>query len=195
MQFREFAENLLGSRVKVKIISRLLTDETLTSERELAQLIGASPGAVNRVLKDFHGSNLISPMRIGAATVWNLNKQSYAYQFLIGFPNMLKEQPLEDLKNQIRNQIRLAAVKKIVLFGSIAEGNEKPRSDIDLFILVEDGPNAKNAFEPINWVKDFFIQRYGNQLSPHIFTPKDLEDPQNKKLLESVSRGIILVGQ
>ncbi len=193
MQFRDFAENLLGSRVKIKIIRRLLSDETLTSERELAKLIGASTGAVNRVLKEFHESNLISPMRVGAATVWNVNKQSYAYSFLLGFPNKIKERPLEDLKEYIRSLFTRSEVKRVVLFGSVAEGNETPSSDIDLFILVEDTAKQKFVFDLARNYSDWFIQKYGNPLSVNVLTEKDLAGTKHKKFLGSVSRGIVLV--
>ncbi|MEW6723021.1 MAG: nucleotidyltransferase domain-containing protein [Candidatus Micrarchaeota archaeon] len=192
MQFREFAENLLGSRVKIKIIRRLLTDETLTSERELAKLVGASPGAVNRVLKEFHECNLILPMRVGTATVWTLNKGSYAYSFLTDFQSKIKENPLEDLKDSLRSWFIRSEAKKIVLFGSVAEGNEKPSSDIDLFLLVADTSKQKFMSDLARDYNHYFVQRYGNNLSANILTEKDLTDPKNKKFLESVSRGIVI---
>lgn len=191
MQFREFAENLLGSRVKVKLIRFLLSEEAITSEREIAQLIGISHAAVNRALKDLHELNLINPMRVGNVTVWQLNKQSYAYGFLTNFFYKVKTSPLEQLKTDIKAHLGYRQkVKKAVIYGSVAEGRELPNSDIDLFILVEDEKERKDVMSFLPSLSNNCLQSYGNKLSPNIFTCEDYSNPKNKKFLESVSRGI-----
>jgi predicted nucleotidyltransferase len=198
MQFRNFAENLLGSRVKVSLVFYLLKEEGISSERELAKRLGYSPGAVNRALKELHDSNFILPLRIGTATAWQLNRLSYAYEFLTKNP---KTTPMEDLKRLVIDlfepihpgfSAKKAEVKKTVIFGSIAEGRELPNSDIDLFLLVKDEENRKGIAEDLNSLRGAFIRRYGNNLSPNIFTDKDLKNPKNKAFLESVSKGIVV---
>ena len=124
MQFREFEEELLGSRVKVKLLKYIISEEAITSEREIAKLIGVSSGAVNKTLKMFHELNLITPMRIGNVMIWNLNKGSYAYQFIQSFFYKIKnrEQPIKHLKSEIVNFLNnVQGLKKVVIFGSIAE--------------------------------------------------------------------------
>lgn len=107
MQFRDFAQKLLGSRVKVSIIAHLLTHEGApASEREISKMIDASPGAVNRTLKELHDCNLISQMRVGSATIWNVNKRSYAYWLLEGFASRLNQAPVYDLQIFLRNYIQ-----------------------------------------------------------------------------------------
>ncbi|HLC68588.1 MAG TPA: nucleotidyltransferase domain-containing protein [Candidatus Bilamarchaeaceae archaeon] len=205
MQFRDFAENLLGSKVKIKILRRLLTDETITSERELARLIGVSPGAANRVLKELHEANLISPLRVGAATVWQLNKVSYAYVFLTKFAEKIKTTPLVDLKKMIENYLQHGwrdyivrarlpepVIQKAVIFGSIAEGTELFSSDIDLFVLVENKQERQKADVYLTYLGNYVIAEYGNRLSLHIFTHKDLQNPKNKKFLENVKKGMVV---
>ncbi|MBS3082858.1 helix-turn-helix transcriptional regulator [Candidatus Pacearchaeota archaeon] len=72
MQFHNFAENLLGSRVKIKLVRQLLLEEAITSERDLAKLLGISHTAVSKTLKELHEFNLVSPMReIKIATLIN----------------------------------------------------------------------------------------------------------------------------
>ena len=106
MQFRDFEEELLGSKVKVKLLKYIISEEAITSEREIAKLINVSHGAANKTLKMFHDLNLITPMRIGNVIVWNLNKNSYAYQFLLNFFSNIKnrEQPIKHLKSEINFQ-------------------------------------------------------------------------------------------
>ncbi len=197
MQFREFAEKLLGSKVKVKLLRILFSEEAITSERELAKLIGVSHGAVNRALKELNDQNIIAPMRVGNVTAWHLNKGSYGYKLLSDFPNAIKENPLEKLKtmlSELDNKIHEFTVKKAVIYGSVAEGRELPNSDIDLFIVVENEKERKNE-HLLNWLSflnQSYITMFGNKLSPNIFTYKDLTNPKNKKFLENVNKGIVL---
>lgn len=196
MQFREFAESLLGSKVKIKLIEHLLTEESISGEREVAKRIGISHAAVNKTLKDFYDLNLIKPMRVGNVKIWNLNKESYAYNFLKGsFESSIKTSPLEHLKSTISSHLNyLEIVKKVVIFGSIAEGRELPSSDIDLFILVESEKERKDILPHVLSLNERCLRLYGNKLSYHIFTSKDMLNPKHKKFLENVNRGIKVKG-
>jgi predicted nucleotidyltransferase len=202
MQFRDFAETLLGSKVKVKVLRKLLTEEMLPSERELAGLIGVSHTAVIRAMNDFQAANLITPMRIGNAITWRLNKKSYAYEFLSDVIEGMQKSPLEHLKKTLQGELKGLQEKekirlvKAVIFGSLAEGREMPYSDVDLFILVEREEDRKHLLDSVFPVTGLFVQEiYGNKLSPQIFTMKDYADPKNKKFLENVNKGIMVISQ
>lgn len=198
MQFRNFAENLLGSKVKIKLLGHLVSEGAITSEREIARLIGLSPGAVNRALKEFHDLNLITPMKVGNITTWRLNESSYAYEYLENFFSKLKsrETPLSDLVETVKILSRHSEIKKAILFGSVAEGRELPESDIDLFILVESEKNMKNIYKglnDLNILETSCLIKYGNKLNLHIFTSDNMKNPKNKKILENVMKGIRVI--
>ncbi len=198
MQFRNFAENLLGSKVKIKILEYLVSEGTITSEREIARLIGLSPGAVNKTLKEFQNLNLINPMKVGNATVWRLNEDSYAYEYLENFFSKLKsrETPLSDLVGIVKFLSRHSEIKKAILFGSVAEGRELPESDIDLFILVGSEKSMKNIFkglDDLDMLDSTCLIKYGNKLNLHIFTSDDMKNPKNKKFIENVMKGIRVI--
>ncbi|MCK5333120.1 MAG: nucleotidyltransferase domain-containing protein [Candidatus Aenigmarchaeota archaeon] len=195
MQFRNFAENLLGSKIKIKLLKYILSEEAITSEREIARLIGVSAGAVNKTLKEFHDLNLISPMRIGNVIAWQLNEKSYAYKYLLDFFIKLKlgETPVFAIKADIKTLAHRPEIKKAILFGSVAEGREMPESDIDVFILVETEKNRKDVLFSMGNLNNSCIQKYGNELNVHIFTLKDMKNPKNKKFLENVMNGIRVI--
>lgn len=194
MQFHDFAESLLGSKVKVKLIRHLLAEETISCEREIAKLLRVSHSAVNKSLRDFYEQNLIKPVRVGNVKIWHLNKESYAYQFLTSFDRWIKISPLEHLKSTIKSCLgHLTFIKKVIIFGSIAEGKELPNSDIDLFILVEKDEDRKNVLYYTSNLNETCLKVYGNKLSTNIFTYKDQTNPKNKKFLENVSKGIIVI--
>lgn len=189
MKFRGFAESLLGSKVKVKILHYVLKEETIASERELAELIGVSHGAVNKAMKDFQDLNLVMPLRIGNVIAWQINRESFAYTFL----SKDLFSPIEKLKQEIKTHLEhLGAVKKAVIYGSLAEGRELSNSDIDMFILVEKEEHKKPILPNISDLTNRCIRLFGNKISPNIFTEKDMKLKRNEKFLENVSKGIVV---
>jgi len=194
MQFHDFAETLLGSKVKVKLIRHLVREEGISGERETAKRIGVSHSAVNKTLEELFELNLVRPVRAGNVKIWYLNKESYAYEFLQSFYSSIGYSALEQLKKTIEDYLKyLSEVRKAVIFGSIAEGNELSNSDVDLFVLVDSEDGRKRVQPQISSLNELCLKRYGNPLSPHIFTSRELSSPKNKKFLESVSKGITVM--
>jgi len=194
MEFKEFAENLLGSRVKIKIVRYLLSSGAIVSERELAQRLGVSHTSVIRALGELHDLNLVSPQRIGRSTVWNVNQNSYALDFLKHFPEKIKYSALEELKTRIRTQFGTnPKIRKIMIFGSVAEGRELPNSDIDLFILVNEKRDVEDLKQRLYNSSNIFMSLYGNLVSFHVFSVAESRSKRNASFLDSVNRGITVV--
>ncbi|MBU4246251.1 MAG: nucleotidyltransferase domain-containing protein [Nanoarchaeota archaeon] len=187
MQFRNFAENLLGSKVKVKLLKYLISEGAITSEREISRIIGASSGAVNRTLKEFSDLNLIRSTRIGNVTAWQLNEKSYAYSYITNFFNKLKsrEEPISELGRDISKALAdTSGIKKAILFGSVAEGRELPESDIDLFILIENEKSRGGIQSAIGALNELCLQKYGNILSLYVLTPNEVKE--QKKFYDKI---------
>lgn len=188
MQFRNFAEMLLGSKVKIRILERILEDRIITSERELAKIIGVSHGAVNKAFKEFHELNFVTPLRVGNAIAWEVNTNSYAYESI----KMLQFAPLDILKGELLAALEHPSVKKVVVYGSVAEGRELPNSDIDVFILVGYEENKKTIAPKIDEATHRILQLFGNKLSPTILTLRNIKLKKYEHLLEDVAKGTVV---
>ncbi|MBI2971794.1 MAG: nucleotidyltransferase domain-containing protein [Candidatus Aenigmarchaeota archaeon] len=193
MQFRDYAENLFGSKVKVKILRHILLQEEpeiITSERELAKLVGVSHSAVNKTLKDFYELNFVTPLRVGNVTVWKMNKENFAYPLILAW---IVFSPTDRLKNEVKESLeKVTSIKKVVIYGSIVTGSELPNSDIDLFILVDKEGHKKDILPKLSDLTNRCIGLFGNKISPNIFTEKDVKSKRNEKFLENVSKGIVV---
>jgi predicted nucleotidyltransferase/predicted transcriptional regulator len=193
MQFRDFTRKALGSEGRVRVLLYLFKNSAPASEREIARILGLSNTAVNKIMKDFSDIYLVSPMRIGAAQVWHLNEQSYAYSALQDMKKIAELPPLEHLKRTISEGVRNHAIKKAIVFGSVAEGKEMPSSDIDLFILIERGEVKKSVAEKLTKLALTCQLLYGNSLSIAVMTEKEARSRKNLKFMESVSKGIQVI--
>jgi len=202
MIFRNFAENLLGSKAKVKVLLYMLREELPNSERELSRLLSISNTAVHKVMLDFQDLNLVSPWRVGAANLWRLNTESYAYKLLSGqralsdqgeplsLAVLAKNPPLHYVKNRIAKALEKDDVK-VYIFGSVAKGEEEANSDIDVFIE-ERTEGQRSAEYVIRGLKDEFARLFGNQLRSYVVTKKESAEKRHAKIVNAAREGMMV---
>lgn len=194
MRFNISLLDFVYSETQLKIVRFLLSHEAAMSEREIASIVKVSHMSVNRALQKLADINLVNFIKIGKAHLWKVNRKSYAFKALSGIVAHMSDitVPLEELKTVIMQNLPKSSVKKVVLFGSVAKGEEKPNSDIDLFILV-DGQNEKRTVEPaIDKLSTICLERYGNRLSAYILTQKDLQKKQHLEIIAEIHNGLQL---
>jgi predicted nucleotidyltransferase len=150
--------------------------------------------SVNRTMKELEGINFVHPGRVGRAHVWRVNRRSHAYQIYSRVIESLKDinSPLDDLKETILANLPLSAIEKLVLFGSVAKQDERPDSDIDLFILLNDESAKTEIHSAVEALSLVCLDRFGNTLSPYILTQKGLREKKGLKLLSEIDSGLVL---
>jgi uncharacterized protein len=96
---------------------------------------------------------------------------------------------LKRLRQKAGQLIRKKRVRKVVLFGSLAEGRGVPGSDVDLLIVVED--DGRPMDERIDEYLEFF-SGLGIGIDVFPYSIKELENPLAKQAL---SQGIVLASR
>ncbi len=168
-------ENVLGSKVKVKILRALCRYPTKRfTVRELARIIETAHTPVLKSLTELQEMNLIRMEKHGTANMITMNSKSHLYNNLTAIYNLEKD-TTKQLKEKIKKLIPKVAM--IALFGSIAQKMEKAGSDIDLMIVVDDKEKMKDA---IDNARREITDEFGNLLSPIILT---LSEFKKKKSL------------
>jgi predicted nucleotidyltransferase len=193
MLFHKSLLPILNSPTRLKIVSFLLKNEALMSEREMSGVLGVSHMSINRTMDELAALNFVHSSRIGRAHVWKTNRSSYAFQL---FSTILESylsvgDPFADLKKTILKNIPLKSVQKIVLFGSLSRKTERPGSDIDLFILVKDDTAMAELTPALEELDSLCLDRYGNLFSPYVLTPNQLQEKKGLKLLSEIEKGIV----
>ena len=184
-------EELLNSKVKFRILKHLFTAEAPMSEGELAGIIHVSHMSINRTMKELQALNLVYSERAGNVNIWKVNKRSYIYQAFRSIITGIAEitSPLEHLKNNIFKILPQKLLQKVILYGSIAVGEERTNSDIDLFIQVKN-ESDKHKLEPfIDKLDEACLNSYGNKLSPYVLSEAELKKKRKKLLLE-IEKGV-----
>ena len=184
----------MASPTREKIVNFLLNNEADMSEREISRLLGVSHMSVNRTMRELEEMNFAQVVRAGRVHLWRINRESYAFRVFSLLSEVLSniKPPLEDLKTTILDNVPLALISELILFGSIAKSAGKSSSDIDLFVLVEN-EDRKSEIEPaLAKLGELCLTRFGNLLSPYVLTRRDLDYKSNLRLLTDIKNGIRL---
>ncbi len=165
----------------IQSILELLTRDPMKQfyQREIAKEAKISVGAANKLLDELVKQELIILEKRGKMFFYRINlKSPVARQFKILFNIMLLDSLVKVLKDHC---------KRIVLFGSCAEGTDVKESDIDLFVLTQE--------------KDFVIKtinkhekEIGRRIAPIVLNTIEWTNIKRKdrSLYDNISKGLVL---
>jgi predicted nucleotidyltransferase len=148
-------------------------------QREIAQEARVSLGSANKLLKDLEEREIITLDKRGKMYFYRINlKNPVARQFKILFNVML----LDELVKRLRE-----SSKRIILFGSSAEGTDVKESDIDLFVLTQ---KREMVIQAINK----YERKITRRIAPIVLSPIEWASMRRKDrpLYDNISKGIIL---
>jgi predicted nucleotidyltransferase len=145
---------------------RLLTQSApagLTG-RELAQRIGFSPTQTARALGTLEAVGIVRRESAGRAFLWK-----FSPDHVLAAPILQLFDDERSLFRALREDLSAAIAnlptERSWLFGSIARGDERPTSDIDVLVEV-DSPESKRLVEDsLSALTTKFLVRFGNPLS------------------------------
>ncbi len=192
MKFNTSLLDLLDSKTKLKIVKFLLTHEASMSEREIASILKVSHMSINRALRELSEVNFVNFVTIGKAHLWKVNRKGYAFKVLSKFIKGVSriKKPLDDLKDMILTNVPKTLIKKAVLFGSVAKGEEKTDSDIDVFFLVKDSGDKEKLGSALEKLSNACLETYGNRLSPYLLTEQEAKKKARAKFLSEITKGV-----
>lgn len=192
MKFQFSPVSVLKSEEKLKLLRFLIHHESAMSGREIASLLKISHMSVNRAMQEFVSMNFVQYVTVGKAHVWKVNRKSYAYKILRQLVECLREipDPLSELKAVVMKYLSKHRIEKVVLFGSIARKEDRPDSDIDLFIVVKNKEGQKKIEATIEKMSNDCLEIFGNRFSPYILTVQQFKQKQRLPLMAEINKGI-----
>lgn len=179
MRWREPLDEVLGSRAKVRAIRVLwCADGAPLSGREVARRCRLSHTGVLRALAELEAQNVVWPATDATGTRYKLNREHVLVEEAV-VPMMLLEASLGDRVTRFILDAVPRAVS-ITLFGSVARGEDRPESDMDVLVVVPDDMDPDDTADLIDGMACF--ARFGKVLNPVIFTRRMLGDAWKRRL-------------
>jgi predicted nucleotidyltransferase len=191
MKFHNVIEEVFGTSERVKVLRVLVKYPKEFTSRELSGYCGVSVRGVIDILTLFERYGFVNSRRVGKSIVWKINKNSYLVKSLI-LPIFEAEADIMDsLKQKISAMVEGSPIKKAVIYGSIARGEERPDSDIDLLLVVE--KRGKWLEELQDKLRSEVLGLFGNALSMLVCTPSDYKN-MSAGLKKEIEKGIVAFG-
>jgi len=161
-------DNILGNKVLMRILRFLyFSPNRYFSFLEIEKFVGAGRAGIMSALKklDYYGIVYVEKkggkrykLKLDSPLVEKL-KDLFDYEK--NFFQGIDPKKLNIIANFENDCIKkLDGLKEIWLFGSVAKGKSKEKSDIDLFILVEKGRNNTLLKTKLEEIKEKYEEKY-----------------------------------
>lgn len=90
---------------------------------------------------------------------------------------------LEEIKKMLSPIFKKYKIKRAIVFGSYAKGEESSRSDLDL-VLIQD--TDKRFFDRYEGIYSEILNKIGGELDLLIYTPNELEKIAHRKFIRHI---------
>ncbi len=188
MKFKDGLDPLFGSPTKLRLLRTLLAAPGRRSTgRALAAQARVSTAQAARDLSDFLDVGLVLRDVQGKSYSWHLNEQHVLTSELSRLFD--REAHLGDmLAHEVIRLMAGVPIRRVRLFGSVARGDERADSDVDLFLEVRTSGEKPAAVSVLEKVRERVWNRFGNPLTALVYTEAETRKPPNPSLLESIDR-------
>jgi len=177
-----FLEHVITTNIQKVLKFLSLHPGKLCYEREVAKGAKISYGSANSVLRKLHKAGLLERTNQGRMCYYRMDiSNPYIKEFKMLVNILILEPMIKELKKDSR---------KVVLYGSWAEGVDTEESDIDLFIVSSEEKNIKKTINKYSETEKVASKK----IQAVIYEPADLLniDKKEKVFIDQVTKGKIL---
>lgn len=172
---------IVSSRARSEIFRILfsLTDIELHN-REIERRSGLSESNVRRELRHLESLELIRSRKDSNRVYYRANRDHPLYREIRNL--VLKTSGLADILQECLDSAR---IKTAFIFGSVAAGEARGGSDVDLIVIGDIG------LRELSGLLHRATERIGREVNPHVFSPKEFsrrlsdKDPFLKRVVVS----------
>jgi predicted nucleotidyltransferase len=197
MSAKHLLDDFLGHKSKLAILRILYREAELTG-REIARKAGLSPRAAQQALQELYPTGVIHRKTVGASYLFSLNRTRYVVKSILS-PLFESEQGLiTAMIEELRKALPEKGIASIIMFGSVARGESRQGSDLDIMILVDNSLDVRKIAAEVQDKGGKFLSRFGMMLSPHVLHRRDFIsrfDKKDKLIQNAVKEGRVIFGE
>lgn len=191
----ELVEKILGSKVRIKLL-RIFYNHPKREFTlyDLKREFNLSTGSIAPVLKSLVESRAILSRRVGKSVLYQLNSNNLLIRKIVEIFDSEKSLLLEKAKEFTR-RIKKSNILSLILFGSVATGEIREMSDIDLLVVYD--KNYASVKKNVNELIDKYLDEE-ILISPIIISKNEVKNMLNKFdsfILRVENEGIVLYGK
>jgi predicted nucleotidyltransferase len=170
LYFRGYQERIVGSRSKVRLLRVLFRfpDSDFTGE-DLGRKAGVSKPMTHKALSELVEENLVARRVAGRAYLYRLVPESYSAK-LVAPLFRDDDSPLEGLARLLRKKFEGSPISSATLYGSVVRGEEKPDSDIDIYVVLKRETDRSRVEALVSELNRLVLAMFGNRVSAIVKT-------------------------
>lgn len=187
MKFTKPLDSILNTEAKTRILRFFCKTGAEWNGSQIAKEIGVTPAAAHTALRALHREGLLQLRNMGKTHVYSLEGRSFLVSNLLKPLFAREDKILDYIVGMIKRKILSSKVREeivsVAIFGSVSIHKERPASDIDLAVIVNN-ISAKTAVEyMLQELDDRISKEFGNTLSPYINTRVEFKAKHEKGLV------------
>ncbi|HDP69596.1 MAG TPA: hypothetical protein ENN38_02165 [Actinobacteria bacterium] len=189
MKFHLVLEEILGKKSDIAILRVLVEKDLELTGRQIAQLTGLNHRTCQLSLKNLVTQGIVSLRKIGKSNLFKLKRENVLVKNGILPLFEAEHQLLSTVQFLISDKLGTKKILSLILFGSVALGQEKPDSDLDVCVIVADEESKVFVEQEEDLLSQTIIKLFGNSLALYSLTV----DEFNKRYFEDdeLIKGII----
>jgi len=180
-------DDILNTKSKVKIIRLFIArgGEFMASGSDVAKLVGLTPPAAHASLKELYDNDILHRDIVGKQHIYRLNTSGRIVNEILK-PAFQKEHSIkEDIRDFLVKKIKdykvTAAIKSLILYGSLARGETHHTSDCDIAVVVKNAQAKKK-------IEDLFIEKISTEFSKYFGISLDAYIKTSDEFLSRLKR-------
>jgi len=185
MQFQHPLNRILGSEYKIRILRFLCRKGGEWIGRRLAAELAMNPVTAHRALRELHQTTVLDFRKVGSHFLYSLRDDHCLVREILRplFEREAHAQArlLETLKRAFRTKLR-SSVVAAATYGSLARGQERPTSDVDLLVLVSSVQAKRDVRESLDRVGETVMRTFGNPLALYVNTVREAQQKARRGL-------------
>lgn len=185
MQFQHPLNRILNSEYKVRILRFLCRRGGEWVGRRLAAELAMNPVTAHRALRELREATVLEFRKVGSHFLYSLRDDHCLVREvlrpLFEREAHARERLLDVLKRELRTRPR-SSVVAAAIYGSLARGQERPTSDIDLLVLVSSPQAKRDVRDALNRAGETVMRTFGNPLAVYVNTVREARQKARRGL-------------
>jgi predicted nucleotidyltransferase len=193
MKLHVYLEQVVGSKVSLAVIRALVNHPgKVFTIRKLAEDVGASPSETAIVVRKLEEAGALKLQPVGRSHLIVPNENSFVFGRIIKPIVAAENGTVEFLVKLLRRQLKNKAILSAYVFGSVAKGEDREDSDIDLLVISN---NFEKASAIVSKVQSDVTETLNKRVSPLILSEIQLasKKARSSQLLASIKTDHIYI--
>jgi predicted nucleotidyltransferase/DNA-binding HxlR family transcriptional regulator len=161
--------------------------QTSFNAPQLARIGKVSLSHVQSALVTLEGQGLVFRTVAGRSHQWSIERRNAllpALRALFDAEGRLDEGLFGDLEDGLR----AAPIRRAVVFGSVARGDERGSSDVDLLVEMKTEGDREKVWDFLLPLSSKIRERYGLNLAPILLSPSSRRGSMSPSFLAAIDR-------